>query len=168
MEVILSQANSLRDRCILSLLFDSGLRVSEACSIKPDATDWSSSTLKVVVKGNREAKPVFTPTTATLLKEYLSSNGHNPTLFDIRPSGIQTMLKRLSKDTRIACNPHSFRRGFACNLHRKGLSTLDIMHLGRWKSLPMVERYTRSITFEDCLQHYREALVCSSSIRREY
>ena len=72
--------------------------------------------------------------------------------------GIQTMLRRLSEDTGIKCNAHSFRRGFACNLHRKGLSTLDIMHLGGWESLDMVLNYTRSITFEDCLNHYR-ALV---------
>jgi integrase/recombinase XerC len=155
--VLLSQANSLRDRCILSLLFDSGLRVSEVCSINPDGIDWSNNTLKVVVKGNQEAKAAFTSKTATLLKEYLSSNGHNPTLFDIKPGGIKTALKRLSKATGIRCNPHSFRRGFACSLHRRGLSTLDIMHLGRWKSLPMVERYTRSITFDDCLEHYRRA-----------
>ena len=155
LEVLLSQTNSLRYKCILSLMFDSGLRVSEVCGIKPNGIDWSNNTLKVVVKGNREAKAAFTARTATLLKDYLSSNGHNPTVFDIKPSGIQTTLKRLSKATGIPCNPHSFRRGFACSLHRRGLSTLDIMHLGRWKSLPMVERYTRSITFDDCLEHYK-------------
>jgi hypothetical protein len=32
------------------------------------------------------------------------------------------------------------------------------MHSGRWSSLEMVARYTRSLTFDDCLTHYREAL----------
>ncbi len=41
-------------------------------------------------------------------------------------------------------------------LHRKGLSTLDIMHLGGWEDLDMVLKYTRSITFEDCLKHYKQ------------
>jgi len=68
------------------------------------------------------------------------------------------MLRRLQEATGIKCNPHSFRRGFACNLHRKGLSTLDIMHLGGWQDLSMVLRYTRSITFDDCLKHYRSVL----------
>lgn len=40
----------------------------------------------------------------------------------------------------------------------KGLSTLDIMHLGGWEDLSMVLRYTRGITFEDCIQHYREVV----------
>ena len=107
-----------------------------------------------MVKGNREAKAVFTPKTATLLKTYLANNGH--TLFGIKPRGIQDMLSKLSVKVGFPCNAHSFRRGFACNLHRKGLSTLSIMHLGRWSSLDMVERYTKSITFDDCLELYQK------------
>jgi len=68
------------------------------------------------------------------------------------------MLTNLKQRTGLPCNPHSFRRGFACNLHREGLSTLDIMHLGGWQDLSMVLRYTRSITFDDCLKHYRAVL----------
>jgi integrase len=68
------------------------------------------------------------------------------------------MLKRLSYSTGIKCNPHTFRRGFACNLHKKGVSTLSIMHLGGWASLEMVERYTRSLTFDDCLSHYQTVM----------
>jgi integrase len=69
------------------------------------------------------------------------------------------MLLELVKETGIPCNPHSFRRGFACNLPGKGLSTLDIMHLGGWEDLSMVLRYTRSITFDDCLEHYKRATI---------
>ncbi len=64
------------------------------------------------------------------------------------------MLQSLEQQTGIKYNARSFRRGFACNLHRKGLSTLSIMHLGDWEDLSMVLRYTRSITFDDCLEHY--------------
>lgn len=67
------------------------------------------------------------------------------------------MLYRLEQDTGLKCNAHTFRRSFACNLHRRGLSTLDVMHLGGWSDLNMVLRYTRSITFEDCLRHYKKA-----------
>jgi hypothetical protein len=54
-------------------------------------------------------------------------------------------------------NTLSFRRGFACNLRRNGLSTLDIICLGGWQDSSMVLRYTHSITFDDCLEHYRQA-----------
>jgi integrase len=91
----------------------------------------------------------------SLLREYLSGNGHNPTLFGVKAGAIQDMLRHLSEQVEFPCNAHAFRRGFACNLHKRGLSTLTIMHLGRWSSLEMVAGYTRSLTFDDCLKHYR-------------
>lgn len=76
------------------------------------------------------------------------------------------MLLELAKETSIPYNPHSFRRGFACNLHRKGLSTLDIMHLDGWADLSMVLRYTRSITFDDCLKHYRAVISDNTTMSK--
>ena len=157
LDALLDATINTRDKAIISLLFDSGLRLSEICNIKPADIDWTNNTLKVVVKGNREAKAIFTPNTATLLKAYLSVNGHNETLFNMKPRGIQDMLSKLSAKVGFPCNAHSFRRGFACNLHRKGLSTLSIMHLGRWSSLDMVQRYTKSINFDDCIELYQKA-----------
>ena len=156
LDVLLTAADNLRDRAIISLLFDSGLRLAEICSIKPNDIDWDSNTLKVIVKGNREAKACFTPKTAMLLRQWLARDGYNETLFGMKPRGIQDMLRRLSAKVGFPCNAHAYRRGFACNLHRKGLSTLSIMHLGRWSSLDMVTRYTRSITFDDCLELYQK------------
>ena len=156
LDILLTATKSLRDRCIVSLLFDSGLRLSELCAIKSDDIDWKANTLTVMVKGNREAKAAFTPHTASLLREYVSNNGHNHTIFGMKPRGVQDMLSRLTVATGIKCNAHSFRRGFACNLHKKGLSTLSIMYLGRWSSLDMVTRYTKSITFDDCLELYKK------------
>jgi site-specific recombinase XerC len=69
--LLIEATDNLRDKCIVSLLFDSGLRLSEICNIEANNIDWDSNTLRVVVKGNREAKAVFTPKTATLLKTYL-------------------------------------------------------------------------------------------------
>jgi integrase len=130
------------------------LRLSEICSIRQNDIDWSNNTLRVIVKGNREEKAAFTPKTAILLKQ-LSSND---TLFNMQPRGVQDMLARLSVKVGFPCNAHSFRRGFACNLHKKGISTLSIMFLGRWSSLEMVTRYTRSLSFDDCLSHYQAAM----------
>lgn len=96
---------------------------------------------------------LFTCETGIILREWFSQHSS----FEISKAGIQTMLKRLGKATGIPCSAHNFRRGFACNLHRKGPSTLDIMHLGGWSDLSMVLRYTRSITFDDCINHYRRA-----------
>ncbi len=43
--------DSLRDKAMVALLFDSGLRLSELASIRSEEIDWSNNTLRVVAKG---------------------------------------------------------------------------------------------------------------------
>ena len=155
-ETLIQQAECLRDKCIISLLADSGMRLSEIADVKQRNIDWNSKTISVIGKGNKQRRAPFTSRTAKMLRELLDDNNSSDTIWGINKYGIQQMLERLEKETGIKCNPHAFRRGFACNLHRKGLSTLSIMHLGGWENLDMVLRYTRSITFEDCLKHYEQ------------
>ena len=80
------------------------------------------------------------------------------TNWGIERSGIQVVLKRLHEATGITCNPHSFRRAFACLLRKAGVDTMTIKDLGRWESIEMVQRYTRSVTFEDSMKFYRSPL----------
>ncbi|MFC1986088.1 tyrosine recombinase XerC [Chloroflexota bacterium] len=153
---LIDYVNNLRDKTIISLFADSGMRLTELANIKPYDIDWDNHTITIWGKGNKQRKAPFTEKTAILLRELISQNGVGDNIWHLKPRGVQNMLLELAKRTGLPCNPHSFRRGFACNLHRKGLSTLDIMHLGGWSDLSMVLRYTRSITFDDCLKHYRE------------
>ncbi len=90
-----------------------------------------------------------------LLKEWLSIHDNNGTIWDIDYRGIQCMLKRLEKKTSLKCNPHTFRRTFASNLHRAGMDIGHIMRLGGWSTLDMVLTYTRSVKFEDSLKLYQ-------------
>ena len=68
------------------------------------------------------------------------------------------MLCRLRDKTGLPCNPHTFRRTFASILAKRGVDSLHIMRLGRWESIEMVERYTRSVQFEDSLKFYKAPL----------
>ena len=155
-DILISAAENLRDKCIISLFADSGMRLTELVNIKADDIDWNTYTITIIGKGNKQRRAPFTERTAKLLQTYLADNHNQGNIWDVNRYGIQTMLRRLGNRIGIRCNAHSFRRGFACNLHRKGLSTLDIMHLGGWEDLDMVLKYTRSITFEDCLKHYQK------------
>ena len=56
--------------------------------------------------------------------------------------------------TDIKCNPHSFRRGMATHNLKSGLSTRIVQALGGWESIVMVERYSKSLSFDDALQVY--------------
>ena len=92
----MDDTDSLRDRAMVFLLFDSELRSSELASIQSTNKDSRSNTLRVAVKGNREARAAFSCNTAMLLKEHLSNSGHNPALSRMKPRDIQDRLSRLS------------------------------------------------------------------------
>jgi site-specific recombinase XerD len=157
-DYLIEQATCTRDRAIISLFADSGLRLTELANIDPHNIDWEHQLIKVKCKGNKEGYAPFGERTESLLREWLSQYRANGRLWDINRWSIVDMLRRLEAKTGLPCNPHTFRRTFASILAKRGVDSLHIMRLGRWESMAMVERYTRSVRFEDSLKLY-EAIV---------
>ena len=114
------------------------------------------------VASPQNAEAPFGQLTEQHLKEWLQQNGGpadtSGNIWGIKSHGIVSMLRRLEKTTDITCNPHVFRRTFAVLLRQAGLDTMTIKELGRWESLEMVQRYTRSFTFRDSLRFYKAPL----------
>ena len=71
---------------------------------------------------------------------------------------IVVIMRNLKAKRGLPCNPHTFRRTFACLLRKAGVDTMTIKDSGRWESLDMAQRYTRSVTFEDSLKFYKAPL----------
>ncbi len=153
-EHLIEQADCVRDKAIISLFVDSGLRLSELANINPKNIDWDNRVIKVVCKGNKEGLAPFGERTERLMRTWLSQHQANGRLWNLNSWGIVEMLKQLRVKTGLPCNAHTFRRTFASLLAKRGIDSLHIMRLGRWESMAMVERYTRSVRFEDSLKMY--------------
>jgi len=150
---------ALRNKAIIAVFVESGLRLFELSAIKLTDIDWSERTIRVWGKGRKEGKAPFGQTSEVLLRKWLSQHSPNGgNIWGIDRAGIQVMLKRLHQATGITCNPHSYRRAFASILLKSGVDSLDIKRLGRWENLQMVDRYTKSVQFDDSLRHYRSPL----------
>ena len=63
----------LRDRALFYLLADTGLRVSEACSLKRGHIDFDEFELYVTGKGSKEARIRISPRALERLQEYLEA-----------------------------------------------------------------------------------------------
>ena len=124
------------------------MRISEAVNVKASDFNWEEGTVIVLGKGNRYRKCLAGN---GLIKQLFST--HNS--FDINKGGAQTMLKRLTAETGIQCNAHAFRRGFCVHQIKSGLSTRVVQALGGWDTIAMVEKYSKSLTFEDALALYK-------------
>ncbi len=160
MDDLLNRADNIRDKAIIAMFTESGLRLSELANIKPDDIDWQDQTIRVIGKGRKEALAPFGNMTQRYLRQWLKDHQPDPNgkIWGINMWGIIFMLRRLGKTTDLPCNPHVFRRTFACLLRKAGLDVMTIKDLGRWESLEMVQRYTRSVTFQDSLKFYRSVL----------
>ncbi len=158
-KLLIEQAETVRDKAIITLFTESGLRLSELVSISPQNIDWELRIIKVLGKGRKEAYAPYGELTEKYLKSWLRQCQPNGNLWGLNQWGITSMLRRLETATGIPCSPHTFRRTFACLLRKAGVDTMTIKDLGRWESLEMVQRYTRSVSFQDSLRFYRAPLV---------
>ena len=126
---LLSACATLRDRLIVSMLADTGLRLSELASIRLGDVNPGSQTIKVWGKGAKQRVVRFGPSTASLLDQYVDQSTIGATLLGLTPRGISVMLYRLGKATGIRCNAHAFRRTFACESVRNGLNLFYVQSL---------------------------------------
>jgi len=147
--ISLDDAVTERDKAVIGFLWYSGLRVSEAARVRAKDFNWREGTVIVLGKGNRYRKALAGN---GMVRQWFSEHDS----FELTAEGIQTTLKILSRRTGIRCNPHAFRRGFAVHQVKSGLSTRVVQALGGWETIAMVERYSKSLTFDDALQLYRQ------------
>ena len=155
---LIELTDNIRDKAIIALFVESGLRVSELANIRVKDIDWSERTIQVLGKGRKESLAAFGEISERHLRELLVGNRSECNIWGINQTAIQTMLQRLKKKSGLPCNPHTFRRTFACLLRKAGVDSLTIKDLGRWESIEMVQRYTRSIRFRDSLKLYKAPL----------
>lgn len=114
--------------------------------------------IRIIGKGRKESYSPFGESSARYLELWLGQYIPNGNIWGINKWGISIMLRRLKVRTGLPCNPHIFRRTFACLLRKAGVDTMTIKDLGRWESLEMVQRCTRSVSFQDNLKFYRAPL----------
>ena len=157
-DYLLNAVDNVRDKAIIAMFTESGLRLSELVNIRLEDIDWLDKTIRVMGKGRKEALAPLGSMSQKYLREWLTEHQPNGSIWDLNTWGVISMLRRLEKCTGIPCNPHVFRRTFACLLRKAGLDVMTIKDLGRWESLEMVQRYTRTVTFRDSLKFYQSIL----------
>lgn len=149
LDILVNHCHCLRDKALISFLWYSGTRLSEALNTKAKDFDWQEGTVIVLGKGNRYRKALAGN---SVVNEWFSSHDN----FELNKGGAQTMLKRLKAETGIQCNAHAYRRGFCVHQVKSGLSTRVVQALGGRQQISMVEKYSKSLSFDQALNLYRQ------------
>lgn len=171
----LLSAAGQRDRAVLLLLLDTGLRVSEVVGIRlgdlrPDGG------IKVTGKGAAERIVPVGGAARRAVGTYLAARGPGAAgerLFlnqadqALTTSGVSQLLRRLRRRTGVGarCNPHSFRHTFAHNYLVNGGDALSLQRILGHSSLEMVRRYVR-LTDIDLAGRHRAASPADRLVAR--
>lgn len=163
--------SGLRDRLILELLYNTGLRLSELVGLKINSVDLSGNTVRVLGKGKKERIVPFGNALMDLIKEYLvlrkktlGSMESNDYLLltdagkKLYPKFVYRLVnKYLTLITTIdKKSPHVLRHTFATHLSNKGADLNAIKELLGHSSLAATQVYTHN-TIEKLKQSYKQA-----------
>lgn len=117
-------AKTLRDRAVVELLFSTGMRCGELCSLNISDVNFNTETIRVIGKGNKEREVYLNAKSKLVLSLYLNSRTDkcSALICGLRASlkkrlniaGVEIMLRNLGKSLGIEnVHPHRFRRTMA-------------------------------------------------------
>jgi integrase/recombinase XerD len=169
----MQRSNTRRDKAILLVLLDTGLRASELCALRVGDVDNKTGKVQVRhgvtggAKGGKGRTVFLGKATRRFLWRYLveredGSDSEAP-LFTVkynRPMGrdaLRQMVDALGKKAEITrCHPHRFRHTFAITYLRSGGDVFTLQALLGHSSLDMVKHYAQ-VAEIDIEQMHRKA-----------
>jgi len=113
---IVDQADDAQHSLLLRLLFYTGVRVSELCSIEIKDVDLENQKIRVNQgKGSKDRFVLFGKSFATALKTHIAAHPRNRWLFQTKRNGryssrrIQQIVKDYAEKADVRATPHTFR-----------------------------------------------------------
>jgi site-specific recombinase XerD len=141
-----------RDTAILSLFYDTGVRLEEMAGIQLDEVDLDAKTVLVHGKGGRDRVVGFEPETARDLRRYLRVRDEHrayesPALWlgkrgVFGVSGVTIMLRRRVREAglELRITPHLFRHTAIDRMLGSGMSEGDVMRQVGHKTDTMIRK----------------------------
>ena len=162
-QAMIDAAGNLRDKLVVSLLYCTGMRVSELVGIRVSDVDLEEGSIRVRGKGGRERVVFFDSRTRQLLAEYLPTVKGCEYLFPARGGEghmhyvtVERIIRKLAKAAGLKkrVTPHVLRHSFATISLAKGMDVREIQELLGHASLRSTQIYTHVVK-QRLLSDYR-------------
>lgn len=147
--------SDLRDIAVLELLFATGMRVSELCSLKPEFVDLTEGTVKIYGKGSKERIiQIGNEDVLSAIKVYYSTFSSNIDAtgwffvnrlgHQLSDQSVRFMIKKYTNLAGIDLHitPHMFRHAFATLLLEEDVDIRYIQQLLGHSSIVTTQIYT--------------------------
>jgi len=148
-----------RNQALLELLYATGIRVSECCSLKLKDIDFHIGTILVTGKGNKQRYVPFGSFAEKALHTYIedgrnklivANQQNNDDLFlnhrgkNLTPRGVRVILEKMIKETSLTnkIHPHMLRHTFATHMLDSGADIRSVQELLGHENLSSTQIYT--------------------------
>jgi integrase/recombinase XerD len=166
--IVRSRSTAARDKFIIMLLYDTGLRAQELCDLTLDDVDFFQRKVHVRHgKGDKARIVRIGKRTAKLMWEYmgdrLQTSDKSQPLIRVEEDGephamnrhvLRRLLKRIGDRAGVQnVHPHRLRHSFATEYLRNGGKMIALQQLLGHSDLEMVRRYARLVESDVALDH---------------
>ncbi len=148
-----------RDEAILELLFSTGLRVSELCSLDRSQINSQKGEVFIRGKGEKDRVVFISPSAAGAVSAYLKTrkDNHEPLFIHyggvkdkdgefmrLTPRSIQRLVSKYAKMAKITkkVTPHTLRHSFATDLLSNGADLRSVQEMLGHASITTTQMYT--------------------------
>ncbi len=166
-ELMRSNAPSIRDKAIIDFLISTGCRVSEMTEINKEDVDWEEGKVLVKGKGSKFRIVYLNARCCVSLKAYLETREDDCNALFIshfkrgnkRPSrlarsGVEVMIRSLGRSLGIEkAHPHKFRRTAATLALRRGMPIEQVSKILGHSSLNTTTIYANSTQDDLAIAH---------------
>lgn len=155
LERLREACHTLRERAMIEVMYSTGCRLSEVVNMTRRGVDWSSGSMSVIGKGNKERVVYINPKAKYHLEryleeceevenecEYLFSTERRP-YRQLKNKSIQDIISKIANRTNIEkkITPHVFRHTFATLAMENGIELGDLQQLMGHESANTTLRY---------------------------
>jgi len=141
-----SAADEERDKLLITMLYTTGVRVSEVISIAVKDIDTEKGLIKVFGKGAKERYVILLPELEKRLTEYVKKHGleSEDKVLPLTPRAVQYIINKCAENSGIKkkITPHKLRHTFATHLLHSGVDIRAVQKLLGHESLSITEIYT--------------------------
>jgi len=161
----LQKFNKMRNKTIFTILYSSGLRISELLNLKYSDIDFETRTMRIRGKGDKDRIVLFDNNAKNVILEYNKLRDQSNPLLIYNKNGdklssryVEILIKKYAKVAGIKkkVTPHILRHSFATHLLKHGVDIRIIQQLLGHASLSTTQIYT-SVDMESVKNIYDEA-----------
>ena len=160
---IIDQVSNQRDRAILELLYATGMRISELCSLNFENMNLEENEITVFGKGGKERIVLVSNKARKILLKYMESRDiapNNPVFTSINgnrllPRQVHRVIAKAVQKAGLSkkVSPHTFRHTFATRMLEKGADLRVVQELLGHASISNTQIYTH-VSVERLRQTY--------------